>query len=196
MNKLIKDCVVDYNTVYKPDAERIREFATNFRDTLSSEQLVGLYKEALFTNATSALPLVMHSIAFAHTLKPENKGTTITDFQYKVRESILNDSKVPPTESARITCNIYLNTDNIDPVMKEIFMKSFIEAQKGTAFIGFKEQARKEGDLKFFEDMKGYAFVVAHQNKERMKNEMVSKLSSSEPATTQPAVSKKPGMGY
>lgn len=194
MNKLIKDCVVDYNTVYKQDAERIREFATDFKNTLTSEQLVGLYKEALFTNATSALPLVMHSIAFAHTLKPENKGTTITDFQNKVRESILNDPKVSPSESARITCNIYLNTDNIDPVMKRAFMKSFIEAQKGTAFIGFREEARKNGDLNFFEEIKGYAFVVAVKNKENMKNEMVSKLSSSEPE--QPVVSRKQGMGY
>lgn len=194
MNKLIKDCVVDYNTVYKPDAERIREFATNFRDTLTSEQLVGLYKEALFTNATSALPLVMHSIAFAHTLKPENKGTTITDFQNKVLESISNDPKVPPSESARITYNIYSNTDNIDPIMKRAFMKSFIESQKGTAFIGFREAAQREGDLDFFEEIKSYAFVVAVKNKENMKNEMVSKLSTSEPS--QPVVSRKQGMGY
>lgn len=181
MEQFIKQEIVSYNTEYKTDHDRIKEIATKLKGEYFSEELVELYKKALFTNHTSALPIIMHSIAVAYTKQDENKGKTITDFQHLVRESIAKEPVVERQESARVTANMYLNTSHIDPNMKSFFMHEYVDSQKGTALLGFREIAKKEGDLGFFEKIKSYTEMVASKYKnsmEGLKSTIMPSLSS------------------
>ena len=181
MDDFIKKEIISYNTESKTEHDRIKELSAKINTEYFSEELVGLYKKALYTNNTSALPIIMHSIAVAYTKNPENKGSTISDFQHLVRESIAKDPIVSPSESARITANIYLNTTHIDPNMKQYFMNEFVDSQKGQVILGFKDIAKKEGDIGFFEKIKNYAEIVASKYKnsvEGIKNTILPSLSS------------------
>lgn len=181
MEQFIKHEVVSYNTEYKADHDRIKEMATKLKGEYFSEELIELYKKVLFTNHTSALPIIMHSIAVAYTKQDENKGKTVTDFQHLVRESIAKEPVVERQESARVTANMYLNTSHIDPNMKTMFMNEYVSSQKGTVLLGFKEIAKKEGDLGFFEKIKNYAQVVSFKYKnsmEEIKSTVMPSLSS------------------
>lgn len=181
MEELIKQEVVSYNTESKTEHNRIKDLATKLKGEYFAEELVELYKKAMFTNHTSALPIIMHSIAVAYTKQDENKGQTITDFQHLVRESIAKYPVVSAQESARVTANMYLNTSHIDPNMKDFFMREYVESQKGNALLGFREIAKKDGDLGFFEKIKNYAETVASKYKnsiEGIKNTVMPSLSS------------------
>lgn len=181
MEELIKQEVVSYNTESKTEHNRIKDLVTKLKGEYFGEELVELYKKAMFTNHTSALPIIMHSIAVAYTKQDENKGQTITDFQHLVRESIAKDPVVSAQESARVTANMYLNTSHIDPNMKDFFMREYVESQKGNALLGFREIAKKDGDLGFFEKIKNYAETVASKYKnsiEGIKNTVMPSLSS------------------
>ena len=169
MDDFIKKEIISYNTENKTEHDRIKDLSAKINGEYFSEELIDLYKKALYTNNTSALPIIMHSIAVAYIKNPENKGSTISDFQHLVRESIAKDPIVSPSESARITANIYLNTTHIDPNMKSMFMNEVVASQKGKVVLGFHEIAKREGDMGFFEKIKNYAEIVSSKYKNSME---------------------------